>query len=233
MPIKPIVTDDGSVTLFVEDQNETYHSRHGAITESKHVFIAAGLREAVRIFGPELNVLEVGFGTGLNALLTLQECRANDWHVHYTTLETNPLTQNEISVLNYGDATGFSNDVQLLQRMHAVPMDEPTCITPFFALDKRQQDVRLFSDTQHRYHVIFFDAFGPRVQPELWTVDVFKTLIAAMHPRGILVTYCAKGEVRRAMEAAGFTVEKLKGPPGKKHMLRAISQTCPAELRDS
>lgn len=226
MPIKPIVSEDGSVTLFVEEQNETYHSRHGAVTESRHVFIAAGLREATRVFGGEVSVLEVGFGTGLNALLSLQEGRLNDWQLHYTALEILPLTRSVVDQLNYGEATGYPDDMELLRTLHAAPMDEQVVITPGFMLEKRAQDVRTFSDIHDRYHVVFFDAFGPRVQPELWTEEVFRNLIAAMHPEGILVTYCAKGAVRRAMEAVGFTVEKLKGPPGKKHMLRAIHSMC-------
>lgn len=217
-----ITTGDGSATIFVPDLNETYHSRHGALSESRHVFIEAGLKHAFLKFGTRLNVLEVGFGTGLNALLTLQEARAHGLEIWYTALELHPLSPDLLNGLDYARATGFPEDEALFNRMHEMPFNVSGEVTDEFVLEKRWTDVRNFTDTPYRYHLVFFDSFAPKVQPELWTSAVFSRLHAAIAPGGILVTYSAKSEVRRTLVECGFTVEKIPGPPGKREMIRAI-----------
>lgn len=219
-----ITTGDGSATLFVPALNETYHSRHGALAESRHVFIEAGLKAAFLKFGTRLNILEVGFGTGLNALLTLQEARTHGIEVWYTALELNPLSPDLLDGLDYARASGHPEDENTFRRMHDLPFNVAGEVTDLFTLEKRLVDAREFSDSPYRYHVVYFDAFAPKVQPELWTPEVFKRLRAVMAPDGVLVTYSSKSDVRRCLEECGFKTEKIPGPPGKREMLRAYSR---------
>lgn len=216
-----IRTDDGSSTLFSPALQETYHSRKGALSESRHVFIAEGLQHAFRRFGLLLNVLEVGFGTGLNTLLTFQEVRKQGLKVWYTALENNPISPDLINVLDYANATGHPEDEDIFRRMHDLPFNTAGEISDNFILEKRFCDVREFSETHHRYHLVYFDAFSPKVQPELWTSDVFRRIHSCMHPNGVLVTYSSKSDVQRTMKECGFDVEKIPGPPGKREMIRA------------
>lgn len=217
------ITGDGSATLFKRSINETYHSRFGALTESRHVFVESGLKEAFLKFGFRLNILEVGFGTGLNALLTFQEARTHGLEVWYTALETQPVSPGMISSLDYARATGYPEDEEVFRRLHEMPFNVAGEVRENFVLEKRLKDVREFSDTPYRYHLVYFDAFAPKVQPELWTEDVFRLIKAAMAPGGVLVTYSAKSDVQRALRSAGFAVSKLQGPPGKREIIRAVS----------
>jgi len=219
-----ITTGDGSATLFVPALNETYHSRHGALAESRHVFIEAGLKAAFLKFGTRLNVLEVGFGTGLNALLTLQEARKHGIELWYTALELNPLSPDLLDGLDYARASGHPDDEAIFRRMHDIPFNVAGEVAEMFVLEKRMVDVREFSDSPYRYHLVYFDAFAPKVQPELWTPEVFKRLHDVMAPDGVLVTYSCKSDVRRCLEESGFRTEKIPGPPGKREMLRAYSR---------
>jgi tRNA U34 5-methylaminomethyl-2-thiouridine-forming methyltransferase MnmC len=215
-----IPTSDGSHTVKVPELNVTYHSHHGALGESIHVFIEAGLREAFRLFeGGPIRVFEVGFGTGLNALLTALEAEKEGREVRYTSLELYPLSEEESAVLNYGELLPGSGP--LLQQLHHCPWGEEVRITDRFSLEKQQASLLDFSPTGS-YHVIYFDAFGPDAQPALWTEEVFRKLHRLLVPQGLLVTYCSKSVVRRAMKAAGFTVKKIPGPWGKREMVRAI-----------
>jgi len=198
------LTADGSHTVAIPDMNVTYHSTHGAIQESMHVFIQAGLQATQQ---PMVRIFEMGFGTGLNALLTLQHAMAP---VYYYAVEQFPLTFKEVEGLNY-------SGVSLL---HACPWNEDVQISDRFTLHKSHRSL-LETTPGQTFHLIYYDAFAPSAQPELWTKEVFDKLYAFLEPGGILVTYCSKGDVRRAMLAAGFTVEKLVGPPGKREMLRA------------
>lgn len=215
------ITGDGSATIYMADLNESYHSRHGALTESRHVFIEAGLKEAFVRFGLKLNILEIGFGTGLNALLTFQEARKHKMQIWYTALETAPVAPELLLPLKYAEATGYPEDETLFQRMHDTPFNVAAELNEDVVLEKRLTDVRDFSDNPYRYHLVYFDAFAPRIQPELWTEEVFRNIMAAMAPNGVLVTYSAKSDVQRALKTVGFDVQKVPGPPGKREMIRA------------
>jgi tRNA U34 5-methylaminomethyl-2-thiouridine-forming methyltransferase MnmC len=213
-----IITDDGSHSIQVEDMNVCYHSKHGAIQESKHVFIKAGLHEALQTFPHQrLNILEVGFGTGLNAFLTAIETKENSAPIRYWGIEAFPLEMSTAVALNYPDQLGnedLFNAIQLAPWSVQVPVHEQ------FILLKHAEDILSF-DCKDRYHLIYFDAFSPEAQPELWTEDVFRKLFECTLTRGMLVTYCSKSAIRRSMQAAGWKVEKIQGPWGKREMVRA------------
>lgn len=211
-------TADGSPTLHLPEWDEHYHSVHGALQESLHVFIEAGLRHLPPT--NPLRILEMGFGTGLNALLTLLETREGYPEVVYTALEAFPLEPAEWEPLDYATSLKSPDAAAAYAALHLAPWESRARVTPHFHLCKRQMDFREFQDTGG-YHLVYFDAFGARVQPELWTEKIFRAMFNALEPGGVLVTYAAKGSVRRAMQAAGFGVERLPGPPGKREMLRA------------
>ncbi|MFB6342051.1 tRNA (5-methylaminomethyl-2-thiouridine)(34)-methyltransferase MnmD [Saccharicrinis sp. FJH62] len=212
-------TEDGSATLFVPELNEHYHSYKGAVRESLHVFIQAGLEELSRA-RKNIRILEIGFGTGLNALLTLDYTFSDpELKVHYTTLEKYPLDLNLIIQLNY---TAHSNNTirELFSDIHQAPWNLVSEITDRFSILKLEADLTQEIDLEN-CDLVYFDAFAPEKQPEMWDEAIFETIYGAMNKGGILVTYCAKGEVRRRMQRAGFNVERLPGPPGKREMLRA------------
>lgn len=220
MERKIIITRDGSSSVSVPEMNVTYHSIHGAITESLHVFIEAGLKKATPA-AETLSIFEMGFGTGLNALLTLLEADLSKRPIHYTTIELFPLTNEEINELNYCQQLNHPHHQVLFEKIHEDKWGEEIIVTPFFTLCKIKCSLPDYS-TGQLFDLIYFDAFAPNSQPGLWTKQVFEKLYAMMAPGGILVTYCSKGDVRRAMLEAGFNVEKIPGPPRKREMLRAI-----------
>lgn len=204
-------TADGSATLFVPELNEHYHSVKGARTESQHIFIDMGL-SASEVTEP--HILEIGFGTGLNALLTLETAEATQRKVHYTGIELYPLSWEMIEPLGYSDNP-------LFKTLHIIPWEEDAIITPYFTLRKVQADFTTFT-TDCSFDIIYFDAFAPEKQPEMWSQELFDRLHVRLNEKGILTTYCAKGVVRRMLQTAGFTVERLPGPPGgKREILRA------------
>lgn len=224
-------TEDGSATLFVPELNEHYHSVKGAHTESQHIFIDMGLK-ASAAFQP--HILEVGFGTGLNALLTLEAAEQEKRPVHYTGIELYPLSWEEVDALKYS-----ANP--LFKELHTSPWEKDVNITPYFTLHKIHGDVnKAVSDkllatgnespanrpsliTSHSFDLVYFDAFAPEKQPEMWSEELFRKIYAGMNVNGILTTYCAKGVVRRLLQTVGFTVERLPGPPGgKREILRAL-----------
>ncbi len=220
-----LITNDGSHTLVIPDSGLTYHSVHGAITESKHVFIKAGLEYVFSKFGAKpnecINVFEMGFGTGLNALLTVQKSAKENTPIHYTTVELQPLEQEEITGLNYVDQLGDKTLAPSLFLLHSCNWNEDVMITPQFTFLKQYTSLLNLLFNQN-FHLIYFDAFAPSAQPELWEPQVFQRLYNALFSGGVLVTYCCKGSVRRALQSVGFMVEKLPGPPGKREMIRAI-----------
>ena len=245
------ITEDGSHTLFSEMAGQTYHSSHGAVQESRHIFISqldvvngqvliapsvysSSLNLGEQLRCRRLSVLEIGFGTGLNALLTAQWARENGVKVDYTTIELYPLVEEIYRELNYGQLLG---DEELFLRLHEVEWDAGFVqIGENFTIQKCKSDIVEWLNSQQStvngqqlvdnglYDVVFFDAFSPDAQPELWTEEVFRNVYALMKEGGVMTTYCAKGDVRRAMLAAGFKVEKLQGPPGKRHILRAVKK---------
>lgn len=216
-----ITTSDGSKTIQIEGWNEQYHSIHGALQEAKHVYINAGLKTFLERQPKQnaLTVLEIGFGTGLNALLTALESLNISQEICYHGIEAYPVEAEELQALGYHTLIG--SNPSIFQNIHNCSWHETHKILPHFSIVKRQA---FFSDIAevNVFDVIYFDAFGPRVQPNLWIESIFKKMYEALRPNGLLVTYCAKGSVRRCMQAVGFEVERLPGPPGKREMLRAI-----------
>ena len=214
-----VKTKDNSLTLFVPELDEHYHSIHGALQESQHVFIKAGLRE----FSAEtsVNILEVGFGTALNALLTALELQNSGQEIFYHGLEKYPLTDEEWPQLEYASATGNSRAENIYKALHQAPWESSMEVIPRFILRKQKADLREVKLAEEEYHLIYFDAFAPSAQEDLWTEQVFEKMYRCLMPGGLLVTYCVKGSVRRNMKAAGFEVEKIPGPPGKREMARA------------
>ncbi|NNC61916.1 MAG: tRNA (5-methylaminomethyl-2-thiouridine)(34)-methyltransferase MnmD [Eudoraea sp.] len=215
-----ITTGDGSKTISLDEWNEQYHSKHGAIQEAYHVFIKHGLYDSQK---NNIAILEIGFGTGLNALITLHESIKRNLHIKYTGVEAFPVSPEEIGELNYVEALEVPQLDAAFNQMHSCKWEEEICLSPNFVLRKNKLDFREIS-TKNEFDLIYFDAFGARVQPELWTQAIFQKMFNALKVNGILVTYSAKGSVRRAMDAVGFTVERLPGPPGKREMLRAIKK---------
>ena len=215
-----ITTSDGSKTIQIEDWDEQYHSINGAIQESKHVFIKTGLHHFVNLYNPTaINILEIGFGTGLNAFLTALEAQTQAVQIHFEGVEAYPILAEELLQLNYASLID-PNKQTIFDALHEFSWGELHSVHTHFTLKKRTQ---FFSDIVdvNTFDIVYFDAFGARVQPELWTVSIFRRMFNAMKVKGVLVTYAAKGSVRRAMQAVGFVVERLEGPPGKREMLRA------------
>ncbi|PKH50574.1 SAM-dependent methyltransferase [Tenacibaculum sp. Bg11-29] len=209
-----IITSDGSTTIHLPDWNEQYHSKHGAIQEAYHVFIKNGLELQKK---EEISILEIGFGTGLNCFITFLE---SNKIINYVGVEAYPVVAEEVLKLNYVTELKAENEQAVFNKMHALSWEEKHEITQNFSLTKRQQFFKDINDKE-QFDLIYFDAFGAEHQPDLWTEEVFKRMFEALKENGILVTYSAKGSVRRAMQAVGFTVERLPGPPGKREMLRA------------
>jgi len=212
-------TADGSTTIHLPDINEQYHSKHGALQESNHVFISKGLHK-IAAKQSEISILEIGFGTGLNALLTYFEASQSNLAINYTTVEAYPVLASEWEALNYGALIQNEKGPEVFRKLHETTWEAQHVVSSFFKFTKQEKKFEAITD-QEAYDLIYFDAFGARVQPELWTEAIFKIMYKAMKQGGILVTYAAKGSVRRAMQAVGFSVERLEGPPGKREMLRA------------
>jgi tRNA U34 5-methylaminomethyl-2-thiouridine-forming methyltransferase MnmC len=212
-----IQTNDGSSSIAIPEMNVTYHSIHGALQESMHVFIYAGLMPFIT--SKQFNVIrifEMGLGTGLNALLTAEQAMLHQQKIHYTAIELFPLTNEETSLLNY-------RNTSLLQQIHQSKWEKDIGVNEFFTLYKTNQSL-LHYQPDKMINLIYYDAFAPTAQPELWTKSIFEKLFSMIETSGVLVTYCSKGDVRRAMLQAGFSVEKLQGPPHKREMLRATKQ---------
>lgn len=222
MKRKIITTSDGSKTIQIEDWDEQYHSVHGAINEANHVFIKHGLHFFCKEFSEEsasISILEIGFGTGLNAYITAIESEKLNHTINYVGVEAYPVSEDEYVQLNYEQLI-TEGQSSIFRKLHQSDWEIANPITSKFTLEKRKQFFSEIQDTD-RYNIIYFDAFGARVQPELWTEAIFEIMFKALKNNGVLVTYSAKGSVRRAMQNVGFTVERLPGPPGKREMLRA------------
>jgi len=202
------ITLDGSHTLFVPAIDECYHSTHGAIQESQHIFIQCALKQCLKSY---VRVLEIGFGTGLNAFLTVIEAERSGKTIHYTSLEKYPVEIVKALQLNYPEELSPESR-KFFELMHTSAWNEEIQITPFFTLKKIETDFTCYK-FEDKFDVVFFDAFSPEKQPEMWTQERFEMIYKHCNSGAVLTTYCAKGIVRRAMQAAGFKVERLPGPP--------------------
>lgn len=215
-------TNDGSKTLFISELNENYHSHHGALQEAEHVFIKNGLN---LINDYEINILELGFGTGLNVLVTINEYLKTDKNhiINYFTLEKYPITQSEIENLSYFDHFGNPELKNIYQKIHQTEWEKSEEIISGFNLKKIQCD---FFDLKNidlpNINLVYYDCFGARVQPDLWEKPLFEMVSAKMSVNGLLTTYSSKGSVRRILNELNFKVEKKQGPPGKREMINAI-----------
>jgi tRNA U34 5-methylaminomethyl-2-thiouridine-forming methyltransferase MnmC len=212
-----ITTADGSKTIRIKDWDEQYHSIHGAIQEAYHVFIKHGFDLFKK---QDVYILEIGFGTGLNALITLLEATKSNKKITYYGVEAYPVSTEELAQLNYISELNVPDFKQHFEQMHSAPWETEVTLSDGFLLYKNQCKFTEIA-YEDRMDLIYFDAFGARVQPELWTEDMFAMMFKALKKDGVLVTYAAKGSVRRAMQKVGFKVERLPGPPGKREMLRA------------
>lgn len=214
-------TEDGSPTIYLPELDEHYHSVHGAIQESSHIFIKAGLRS---LPAGHIRILEVGFGTGLNAFLTLLETFNNpDLSIEYFTVERYPLSTDITEQLDYPHLLA-PDRADLFAALHRAPWDKSVNITPAFTLHKIEGDIATVP-LPDDINLIYFDAFAPEKQPEMWQQSIFDRIASHASPQSVIVTYCAKGDVRRGWQATGFRMEKLAGPPGKRHILRGIKES--------
>lgn len=220
------VTQDGSHSITASRFGVSYHSKYGAITESRHVFIQSGLYPLLLNKPAKISILEMGFGTGLNALLSYHETANRPVEVYYEAIEGFPISIIAAQNLNYPQLIDENEVVQLnavFAQMHQMPWEQEIAISPHFTLQKRLGNLEELLFTP-RFDLIYFDAFAPSAQPELWTADIMQKMYEALHPGGVLVTYCAKGEFKRTLKTVGFMVERLPGPPGKREMTKAIKE---------
>ncbi|MDR2911070.1 MAG: tRNA (5-methylaminomethyl-2-thiouridine)(34)-methyltransferase MnmD [Bacteroidales bacterium] len=216
-----IETADGSKTIFIPEINEPYHSVNGAITESEYVFVNRGF-----VFHKKKDpvIFEVGFGTGLNALLTAINAEKNNRQTMYYTIEKYPISNETVKTLAYGDIIS-NNASYIYEKIHSCEWEKTIKISPHFYIHKINADLVNFSvNTTTIFDIIYFDAFGPDKQPEMWTPEIFQKIYTNCSPGALFVTYSAKGEIRRQLANIGFEIERLQGPPGKKHMLRGIKK---------
>ena len=208
------VTEDGSNSIFVPELNENYHSQFGAKQESQHIFIDSALAQ---IDKEDIRIMEFGFGTGLNALLTYEYAQKKNIRIRYSTIEKYPLTENEYNKLSYAKDSNYDFFLKLHQCSWGIQNE----ITAKFDFYKEQIDIREFRNNEKQFDVVYFDAFAPDVQPHLWTKDIFEEIYKSISEGGILTTYTVKGSVRRILKDIGFKVEKIPGPPGKREITRA------------
>lgn len=215
MKIETLISGDGSSTLFLPEMNETYHSRHGAITESQHVYIDHGLANCQ---GGNVKILEFGFGTGLNALLSLRHAQKQGIKLDYTSVEKYPLSEEIIHQINYGSELEME---AAWKELHRLPWGEIQRWEGVHSLFKYAGDFREVPFNPASFDLIYYDAFGPSKQAEVWQTDYLQVAFDALKTEGLLVTYCAQGQFKRNLKGLGFQVEAIKGPPGKLEMVLA------------
>lgn len=214
------ITRDGSHTMLSEVGGVPYHSRHGALQESQHVYIHSAFNFVYNAApGKPIRIFEMGFGTGLNALLTCIRAEELQVHVHYTSIETEPLSGAEARLLNYCEKLGRPELQPLFNELHDSTWETNAVISPFFTLQKKKVSIQDYQPEAH-VDLVYYDAFAPSAQPELWTSEVFGKIAGFMEPEAILITYCSKGDVKRAMKAVGLKVKKVPGPLYKRDILR-------------
>ncbi len=222
--IKPeiVPTRDGSKTLWIKELDETYHSTHGALQESLHVFIEKGLKHYMASGQRDIRIFEMGFGTGLNVFLTLLECLKNpDVSVEIHSIEKYPVYPDVMMNMEYGLLDSLASKKSFFKKIIECPWNEKVELTENFVLNKMSQDFFEAEIASDYFDLIYFDAFGARAQAEMWTEKAFEICARIIKSSGVLVTYASKGSARRALEKVGFQVEKLEGPPGKREMMRA------------
>jgi tRNA U34 5-methylaminomethyl-2-thiouridine-forming methyltransferase MnmC len=211
------ITADGSPTLYVPDLEVTYHSMHGSVQEAMHVFIENGLR-FIASASKQVNILEVGFGTGLNALLTAQHAKEHALRVHYVGLEAYPLEEELWKAINYLDDPEAK---ACYAKLMALPFGATEAYDDSFTLCKLAFSIQEWATTE-KFDLIYYDAFGPKAQPEMWALAIFEKLYSLLNPGGALVTYCAQGQFKRHLKSLGLRVEGLPGPAGKREMTRGV-----------
>jgi len=218
MKIEYVITEDGSSSLYLPELDEHYHSSHGALQEARHVFIANGLeglkKNTIRVF-------EMGFGTGLNALLTLDYAIKNDKQIDYHSIEAYPVDQDIVAKLNYVELINADLSRQF-GAMHQSEWNERIEIESRFLLKKIHQKIEDYSSEQNYFDIVYFDAFGFQAQIEVWDCDILEKMYNSLVQGGMLVTYSARGQFKRDLKSLGFEIESLPGPPGKREMTRAI-----------
>jgi tRNA U34 5-methylaminomethyl-2-thiouridine-forming methyltransferase MnmC len=214
-----IITKDGSTSIYIPEWDETYHSKFGAIQEAYHVFIKNGLD--VLADTSEISILEIGFGTGLNALITMLEAEKRQIKVNYVGVEAYPVAFEDIVQLNYATQLEVPNRQADFEQLHTLPWEETIEVTPYFTLTKRKQFFSEITD-ENAFDIVYFDAFGYNVQPELWNEAIFEKMFCALKSKGILTTYACRTTIKNAMQTVGFQTMKLPGAPGKREMLRAL-----------
>ncbi|WP_136668053.1 tRNA (5-methylaminomethyl-2-thiouridine)(34)-methyltransferase MnmD [Flavobacterium sp. H122] len=215
MERKIITTLDGSTTIQLVDWDECYHSKMGAIQEAYHVFIQNGLD----FFDKKpVSILEIGFGTGLNAFITCLEAQKRNQMIQYSGVEAYPVSLDEALAMNYPSQLDAVNGEEIFKQLHLVDWETENSIGDNFRLIKRKQFFNDIDDVG-RFDLIYFDAFGFQVQPELWSVEIFQKMYNALKGSGVLVTYAARGVVKRNLKEVGFEVKKVPGPPGKREMM--------------
>jgi len=223
--VELITTSDGSHSLLNSELNETYHSVHGAIQESIHVFIKNGLEYFQQKKHPtNIRILEVGFGTGLNALLTLQRSLEDTGTILYESLEAFPIDQETASLLNYPKALSFTDSEKYFVQLHQSVWDQEVELRSNFSLLKRHAKLQKAEIGEDKFDIIYFDAFAPSKQAELWELAILRKVERSMKLGAVFVTYCAKGQLKRDLKSLGLLVETLPGPPGKKEMVRAVKR---------
>lgn len=226
MERKLFETRDGSHSIAIPELEVMYHSIHGAIQESQHVFINAGLEKAIQENpGRRLRIFEMGFGTGLNALLTVLFTATHKINVDYITIEKFPLDISMVATLNYCSKLGVEELQPVFMALHSSDEKEIIAATPYFTFQKSYTGIEQLPGYITGLDVIYFDAFAPKAQPELWATEIFQLLWQRANPGAILTTYCSKSWVRRNIEAAGWKIEKIPGPWGKREMVRAKKET--------
>jgi tRNA U34 5-methylaminomethyl-2-thiouridine-forming methyltransferase MnmC len=212
-------TADGSKTIYLPELDEHYHSSHGALQEAQHVFIKYGLSHCSQDY---LTILEMGYGTGLNALLTYFASEKRNQYIHYIAIEAFPPTEEEWRAMEYHKHNPSDESLEVFEKMNLAPWNQVTSLSEHFVIEKRQVKFEELDLKSESVDLIFYDAFGPRVQPDLWTLERFKDCYNWLTDEGVFVTYCAKGQVKRDLKTAGFKLESLPGPPGKREMTRGF-----------
>lgn len=219
MKVELVITQDGSSTLYVPELNEHYHSVHGAITESLHVFIENGFK---KINKPEVKIIEMGFGTGLNVFLTFVESSKRKVKVYYNSIDLFPLEKEVVDNLNYTDILQLDDSLKdVYKKFHEYLWNEEYKVNDYFVFRKSLIDVTQ-NDINGEYDIVYYDAFAPSKQPEVWSEEVLKKFYNILCKGGILTTYCASGKVKRTLQNIGFEVQTLPGPPNKREMINAI-----------